>query len=84
MYQVKDNWLEDWWLKRGYLQFREPLIPFLNIGGPFAANNPGGVWPVELKKPIENVSLFIFHLLQFWKLLRKEELDPTISKVVIN
>ena len=30
--QARGNWLEEWWLRKGYLQFREPLIPFLNIG----------------------------------------------------
>ena len=30
--QAQGNWLEEWWLRKGYLQFREPLIPFLNIG----------------------------------------------------
>ena len=36
-----DNWLDEWWLKKAYLQFRDPLMPFLNTAGPFAANNPG-------------------------------------------
>ena len=39
-----DNWLEEWWLKKAYLQFRDPLLPFLNTAGPFAANNPGQNW----------------------------------------
>ena len=39
-----DNWLEEWWLKKAYLQFRDPLMPFLNTAGPFAANNPGHNW----------------------------------------
>ena len=44
-----------------------------------AANNPGGAWDVQ-GMSIENVSLFIYHLLQFWKLLRKEQLKPDVSK----
>ena len=39
-----DNWLDEWWLKKAYLQFRDPLVPFLNTAGPFAANNPGQNW----------------------------------------
>lgn len=30
--KTRGNWLEEWWLRKAYLQFREPLIPFLNIG----------------------------------------------------
>ena len=31
-----ESWLADWWLKYGYMKFREPLLPLLNIVGPFA------------------------------------------------
>ena len=77
-----DNWLDDWWLRKAYLQFREPLIPLLNTAGPFAANNPGGAWQPDIDpaKPIENVSEFVFHMMQFWKALRKEEILTQVSK----
>ena len=35
---------------------------------------------MHLERPMENVSLFIFHLLQFWKALRQEKLKPDVSK----
>ena len=63
------------------MQFRGPLIPFLNIAGPFAATNPGGAWhAMTSEKPMERIALFVFHLLQFWKLLRKQQLKPDVSK----
>lgn len=57
-------------------------MPFLNIAGPFAANNPGGAWPVDdgQEKPIEKVSKFVFHLMQFWKALRQERFKADVAK----
>ena len=74
--------MAEWWLKKGYLQFRDPLVPFLNIAGPFAANNPGGAWSIDKNdgKTIEKISVFIFHLMKFWKALRSEELKADVSK----
>ena len=32
------------------------------------------------EKPMERIALFVFHLLQFWKLLREQRLKPDVSK----
>ena len=45
----------------------------------------GGAWDIIDNdtidtKSIEKVSNFIFHLMQFWKALRKEQIRPDFSK----
>ncbi|XP_078621988.1 peroxisomal carnitine O-octanoyltransferase-like isoform X1 [Branchiostoma floridae x Branchiostoma japonicum] len=69
---TRKNWLEDWWLEFAYLRFRKPLPLNLNIAGSGPYFEHG--WPPQEGTTLERGALFIYYLLQFWKLLRTEQL----------
>ncbi|KAF2366651.1 Acyltransferase ChoActase/COT/CPT [Trinorchestia longiramus] len=71
------NWLEDWWMEHAYLNFREPLIPYLNIGGPQTLHLTK--WPPSHSSAISYVSMFVYSSLIFHQLLREECLQPQTS-----
>ncbi|XP_054166845.1 peroxisomal carnitine O-octanoyltransferase-like [Oppia nitens] len=71
------NWLELWWEDVAYLQNRLPLIPFSNMTGSLPNYD---YWPVQTGTRLERLALLIYFHLQFWQLLRKEQLKPVLNK----
>ncbi|CAG2101439.1 unnamed protein product [Medioppia subpectinata] len=75
--EERKNWLEEWWEDVAYLRQRHPLIPFSNMTG----SQPNiHFWPIQTGTRIERLALIISFRLQFWQLIRKEQLQPVIHK----
>uniref|UniRef100_UPI00398EE150 peroxisomal carnitine O-octanoyltransferase n=1 Tax=Pristiophorus japonicus TaxID=55135 RepID=UPI00398EE150 len=68
--KVRRNWLEEWWLSSGYLDVRMPSMLNINFGGP--APYLEHYWPPKEGTQLERSAIAVFHMLQFWNLLRKE------------
>ncbi|XP_067863035.1 peroxisomal carnitine O-octanoyltransferase isoform X6 [Heptranchias perlo] len=68
--KVRRNWLEEWWLISGYLDVRMPSMLNVNFGGP--APYLEHYWPAKEGTQLERSAIAVFHMLQFWNLLRKE------------
>ncbi|GFU17044.1 peroxisomal carnitine O-octanoyltransferase [Nephila pilipes] len=67
------NWLEKWWENIAYLSQRTPLIPLCSMSG---FTNMGNVWAPTAGSQMERAALYMHFQLQFWKILRKEQLKP--------
>ncbi|PRD25624.1 UNVERIFIED_CONTAM: Peroxisomal carnitine O-octanoyltransferase [Trichonephila clavipes] len=65
--------LEKWWENVAYLSQRTPLIPLCSMSG---FTNMGNVWPPTAGTQMERAALLLHFQLQFWKILRKEQLKP--------
>ncbi|XP_032499406.1 peroxisomal carnitine O-octanoyltransferase isoform X1 [Phocoena sinus] len=68
----KRNWLEDWWLNVAYLDVRIPSQLHVNFGG--AASHIEHYWPPKEGTQLERGSISLWHILNYWQLLRKEKL----------
>ncbi|XP_033718849.1 peroxisomal carnitine O-octanoyltransferase isoform X4 [Tursiops truncatus] len=68
----KRNWLEDWWLNVAYLDVRIPSQLHVNFGGP--ASHIEHYWPPKEGTQLERGSISLWHILNYWQLLRKEKL----------
>ncbi|XP_047739674.1 peroxisomal carnitine O-octanoyltransferase-like [Hyalella azteca] len=71
------NWLEDWWMTYAYLNFRQPLLPLLNIGGPQTLHLSS--WPPSYDNAIFYAALFAYTGLCFYQILREERIHPQSS-----
>ncbi|KAM9387715.1 peroxisomal carnitine O-octanoyltransferase [Phaethornis superciliosus] len=69
--KTRRNWLEDWWLNAAYLDLRISTQIHCNMSGaaPFVEN----CWPPKEGTQIARASVYIWHTLQFWHLLRVEK-----------
>ncbi|KXN74201.1 acyltransferase ChoActase/COT/CPT [Conidiobolus coronatus NRRL 28638] len=69
----ENNWLEEWWLRDGYLTYREPSLINVNWGcvGKDHPNRP---------QELEVASQLIHHLLRYHELLNNEEITPIGGK----
>ena len=57
------------------------MIPYLNSAGPFASNNPDGLWAAPSNdESLERISIWVFFLLQFRKALQKGDLRSDVDK----
>ncbi|XP_043923448.1 peroxisomal carnitine O-octanoyltransferase isoform X1 [Protopterus annectens] len=70
--RTKRNWLEEWWLKSAYLEVRTPSQLFVNFGG--AAPYIEHYWPAKEGTQLERIGIALWHILQFWDLIRTERL----------
>ncbi|XP_032868754.1 peroxisomal carnitine O-octanoyltransferase isoform X1 [Amblyraja radiata] len=68
--KVRRNWLEEWWLISGYLEVRMPSMLNVNFGGPGPYLEH--FWPPKEGTQLERTAIAVYHILQFWKLLRKQ------------
>lgn len=68
------NWLKDWWLEYAYLIQRSPLIPFSNMTG---VQQNFDFWPLKLGTRAQRAALISHYSLEFWQLLRQEQLRST-------
>ncbi|XP_061054479.1 peroxisomal carnitine O-octanoyltransferase isoform X5 [Eubalaena glacialis] len=66
----KRNWLEDWWLNVAYLDVRIPSQLHVNFGGP--ASHIEHYWPPKEGTQLERGSISLWHILNYWQLLRKQ------------
>ncbi|MBV98019.1 Peroxisomal carnitine O-octanoyltransferase, partial [Eschrichtius robustus] len=64
--------LEDWWLNVAYLDVRIPSQLHVNFGGP--ASHIEHYWPPKEGTQLERGSISLWHILNYWQLLRKEKL----------
>ncbi|KAF0879424.1 peroxisomal carnitine O-octanoyltransferase [Crocuta crocuta] len=67
----KRNWLEEWWLNVAYLDARLPSQLNVNFAGP--APYFEHCWPPKEGTQLERGSITLWHNLNYWQLLRKEE-----------
>ncbi|XP_078091263.1 peroxisomal carnitine O-octanoyltransferase isoform X2 [Mustelus asterias] len=70
--KVRRNWLEDWWLTSAYLDVRMPSMLNVNFGGP--APYLEHYWPPKEGTQLERSAIAVYHMVQFWELLRKQRL----------
>ncbi|XP_054166404.1 peroxisomal carnitine O-octanoyltransferase-like [Oppia nitens] len=68
------NWLTDWWLEYAYLMQRLPLIPYSNMTG---VQPNFDFWPLKTGTGIKRLALMAHFSLDFYQLLRKEQLKAT-------
>ncbi|XP_061677090.1 peroxisomal carnitine O-octanoyltransferase-like isoform X3 [Syngnathoides biaculeatus] len=72
--KARRNWLEEWWLDTAYLEARIPSQLHVNFGGP--APYLEHCWPPAEGTQLERASINIWHTLQYWNLIYKEEMAP--------
>eukprot|EP00057_Strongylocentrotus_purpuratus_P020550 XP_011675024.1 PREDICTED: peroxisomal carnitine O-octanoyltransferase-like [Strongylocentrotus purpuratus] len=65
-----DDILEQWWEDKAYLETRLPLGVLQNPCGPLPTQT--SVWPPEEGTQLERAAIFLWHLLFFYQILRKE------------
>uniref|UniRef100_A0A8C3YBG5 Peroxisomal carnitine O-octanoyltransferase n=1 Tax=Catagonus wagneri TaxID=51154 RepID=A0A8C3YBG5_9CETA len=68
----KRNWLEEWWLNAAYLDVRMPSQLNVNFAGP--APHVENYWPPKEGTQLERGSICLWHVLNYWQLLRKEKI----------
>ncbi|XP_078494503.1 peroxisomal carnitine O-octanoyltransferase-like [Ciona intestinalis] len=67
--KVRKNWLDEWWLKKVYLEGRAPLATG-NFSGP--GTYIEHYWPLKPGTQLERIALGTYHFMQFWQLIRRE------------
>ncbi|XP_071759425.2 peroxisomal carnitine O-octanoyltransferase isoform X1 [Centroberyx gerrardi] len=72
--KTKRNWLEEWWLDAAYLEVRIPSQLNVNFGGP--APYLEHCWPPAEGTQLQRTSVSVWHILQYWDLIRTERLAP--------
>nr|XP_014345424.1 PREDICTED: peroxisomal carnitine O-octanoyltransferase [Latimeria chalumnae] len=70
--KVRRNWLEEWWLNTAYLDVRMPSQLNVNFGGP--APYLEHYWPPKDGTQLERGSIAVYYMLQYWNLIRIEQL----------
>ncbi|XP_030055676.1 peroxisomal carnitine O-octanoyltransferase isoform X2 [Microcaecilia unicolor] len=68
--KVKKNWLEEWWLNSAYLDVRMPTQLNFNVGGPTPFLEH--YWPPKEGTQVERGAIAVWHIFNFWNLLRRE------------
>ncbi|CAM9324436.1 peroxisomal carnitine O-octanoyltransferase isoform X1 [Lampetra fluviatilis] len=76
----RQNWLEEWWLNKAYLESRGPQQITGNFGGPGPYLEH--VWPPKAGTQLERAAILLWHHLNFWQLLRTERLATHRAKGV--
>lgn len=71
------NWLEKWWEEIAYLTQRTSLLPLCSMAG---ITNMADVWPMHNESQIPRAALYMYFIVQFWKLIREERLKPHSSQ----
>ncbi|XP_051921785.1 peroxisomal carnitine O-octanoyltransferase-like isoform X2 [Hippocampus zosterae] len=72
--KTRRNWLEEWWLDSAYLEARMPSQLNVNFGGP--APYLEHCWPPAEGTQLQRASVNVWHTLQYWNLIYKEEIPP--------
>ncbi|XP_034030719.1 peroxisomal carnitine O-octanoyltransferase [Thalassophryne amazonica] len=72
--KTRRNWLEDWWLDSAYLEVRIPSQLNVNFGGP--APYLEHFWPPAEGTYLQRASIATWDTLQYWNLIRTEQLAP--------
>ncbi|XP_059909780.1 peroxisomal carnitine O-octanoyltransferase-like isoform X4 [Gadus macrocephalus] len=71
---TRRNWLEEWWLNTAYLEVRTPSQLNVNFGGP--APYLEHCWPPAEGTQLQRSSVGLWHMLQYWDLIRTERMTP--------
>ncbi|XP_045114902.1 peroxisomal carnitine O-octanoyltransferase-like [Portunus trituberculatus] len=70
--------LEDWWMQKAYLTFREPLLPCMNTAGPHPLTMTR--WKPSLDCAFQRGGLYLWAVLYFYQLLREERFKPHMNR----
>ncbi|OQV16092.1 Carnitine O-acetyltransferase [Hypsibius exemplaris] len=73
--KLHENWLEEWWLQKGYLEYRSPLP--VNV-------SPGIVFPhqsyTNIEGQLRTAAAFVTHIMEFRELINSGQLEPDSMK----